>query len=143
LPFPLLACSQRHTPFYRGTFPPSIVFARSADFNHGLLSRGEYQSAEFRRFGKGGREIWIQASYNPIRDLNGNPFKIVKYATDVTAQKLANADYAGQLAAIHKSQAVIEFQMDGTIITANQNFLKTQSCLMQDEPEGTGDSHTR
>jgi methyl-accepting chemotaxis protein len=89
------------------------------------LSRGEYQSAEFRRFGKGGREIWIQASYNPIRDLNGNPFKIVKYATDVTAQKLANADYAGQLAAIHKSQAVIEFQMDGTIITANQNFLKT------------------
>lgn len=89
------------------------------------LSRGEYQSAEYKRFGKGGREVWIQASYNPIRDLNGNPFKVVKYATDVTAQKLANADYSGQLAAIHKSQAVIEFQMDGTIVTANQNFLKT------------------
>ena len=89
------------------------------------LRRGEYQAAEYKRIGKGGKEVWIQASYNPIRDLNGNPFKVVKYATDVTAQKLANADSAGQLAAIHKSQAVIEFQMDGTIITANQNFLTT------------------
>jgi methyl-accepting chemotaxis protein len=87
------------------------------------LGRGEYQAAEYKRLGKGGREVWIQASYNPILDLDGKPFKVVKFATDVTKQKLANADYIGQIDAIHKSQAVIEFNLDGTIITANQNFL--------------------
>jgi methyl-accepting chemotaxis protein len=50
------------------------------------LNRGECQSAEYKRFGNGGREIWIQASYNPILDLNGKPFKVVKYATDTTDQ---------------------------------------------------------
>jgi methyl-accepting chemotaxis protein len=89
------------------------------------LKRGEYQAAEFKRLGKGGKEVWIQASYNPILDLNGKPFKVVKFATDVTAEKLRNADFAGQLAAIGKSQAVIEFDLDGTIRTANPGFLAT------------------
>ena len=53
------------------------------------LNRGEYQAAEYKRIGKGGKEVWIQASYNPIMDLNGKPFKVVKYATDVTPQKQA------------------------------------------------------
>src|ERR1700757_4953117 len=48
------------------------------------LNRGEYDAAEYKRIGKGGREVWIQASYNPILDLNGKPFKVVKYATDFT-----------------------------------------------------------
>ncbi|MGC2475892.1 MAG: PAS domain S-box protein [Candidatus Sulfotelmatobacter sp.] len=87
------------------------------------LNRGEYDAAEYKRIGKGGREVWIQASYNPIMDSNGKPFKVVKYATDVTHQKLLNADYQGQIAAIGKAQAVIEFNMDGTVITANNNFL--------------------
>jgi methyl-accepting chemotaxis protein len=89
------------------------------------LNRGEYEAGEFKRIGKGGKEIWIQASYNPIMDLNGKPFKVVKYATDVTEQKLRNVDFAGQIEAIGKSQAVIEFNMDGTIIQANDNFLNT------------------
>jgi methyl-accepting chemotaxis protein len=88
------------------------------------LSRGEYQAAEYKRIGKGGREVWILASYNPVLDENGKPFKVVKFATDVTEQKLKTADLAGQIAAIGKSQAVIEFNMDGTIITANDNFLR-------------------
>src|SRR5690606_16929994 len=50
------------------------------------LARGEYQAAQYRRIGKGGKEIWIEASYNPIRDLGGRVFKVVKYATDITAQ---------------------------------------------------------
>src|SRR5579871_3636563 len=87
------------------------------------LNRGEYDAAEYKRIGKQGREVWIQASYNPILDLDGKPFKVVKYATDVTRQKLLNADYQGQMAAISKAQAVIEFNMDGTVITANDNFL--------------------
>ena len=87
------------------------------------LNHGDYQSAEYKRLGKGGREIWILASYNPIFNEAGKPFKVVKFATDVTAQKLKAADNDGQIAAIEKSQAVIEFNMDGTIRTANPNFL--------------------
>jgi methyl-accepting chemotaxis protein len=87
------------------------------------LNRGEYLSAEYKRLGKGGKEVWILASYNPILDEKGKPFKVVKFATDVTEQKLQTADLAGQIDAIGKSQAVIEFNMDGTIITANNNFL--------------------
>ncbi len=88
------------------------------------LNRGQYESSEYKRLGKGGKEVWILASYNPVLDQNGKPFKVVKFATDITATKLHNADIAGQLAAIGKSQAVIEFNMDGTIITANDNFLR-------------------
>ena len=99
------------------------------------LNRGIYQAAEYKRLGKGGREIWIQASYNPIMDANGKPFKVVKYATDITKQKIMNADYAGQIAAIGQSQAVIAFNMDGTIITANENFLVTLGYTL-DEVKG-------
>ena len=97
----------------------------SADYKQfwARLGRGEFQTAEYKRIGKGGREVYIQASYNPILDEKGRPVKVVKFATDITEQTLKNADYQGQLAAIRKSQAVIEFQMDGTIITANENFL--------------------
>ncbi|PZA13186.1 histidine kinase [Rhodopseudomonas palustris] len=87
------------------------------------LNRGQYQAAEYKRIGKGGKEVWIQASYNPIFDDKGKPAKVVKFAVDVTAEKLKNADLAGQIEAIGKSQAVIEFSMDGTILNANDNFL--------------------
>ncbi len=89
------------------------------------LNNGQFQSGEFRRVGKGGRDVWILASYNPVLDEKGKPFKVVKFATDVTTEKLKNADLSGQIAAIHKSQAVIEFRLDGTILTANENFLHT------------------
>lgn len=89
------------------------------------LNRGEYDAGEYRRMGKGGREIWIQASYNPIMDMNGTPFKVVKYATEITEQKLESANYEGQMQAVGKAMAVIEFNLDGTIITANENFLQT------------------
>jgi methyl-accepting chemotaxis protein len=87
------------------------------------LNRGEFQSAEYKRFGKGGKEVWILASYNPILDDTGKPFKVVKFASDISAQKLKAADFAGQIEAIGKSQAVIEFDMDGKVLIANQNFL--------------------
>ncbi|MEH2504228.1 methyl-accepting chemotaxis protein [Bradyrhizobium sp. AZCC 1578] len=89
------------------------------------LNRGESQQAEYKRIGKGGKEVWILASYNPVLDEKGKPFRVVKFATDITSQKLSTADLAGQIAAIGKAQAVIEFKMDGTIIGANQNFLRT------------------
>ncbi|MGC4089013.1 MAG: methyl-accepting chemotaxis protein [Polyangiaceae bacterium] len=100
-------------------------YAASADYRAfwQRLRSGQFDSGVYKRRARGGKEIWIQASYNPILDANGVPFKVVKYATDVTAQKVQAADYSGQLEAIGKSQAVIEFELDGTIVTANQNFL--------------------
>lgn len=99
------------------------------------LRRGELRAGEFMRIAKGGRAVWIQASYTPLLDRSGKPFKVVKFATDITAQKLKNFDYEGQIAAIHKSQAVIEFNLDGTIIKANDNFLATVGYRL-DEIQG-------
>lgn len=87
------------------------------------LNRAEFQSAEYMRIGKGGKEIWIQATYNPLVDTAGKPFKVVKFCTDITARKRQAADYEGQIAAINKSNAVIHFNLDGTIVSANANFL--------------------
>lgn len=89
------------------------------------LAKGEFKSEKFKRFTKSGKEIWIQASYNPMFGLDGKPFGVVKYATDITEEVVRNADYQGQLDAIHKSQAVIEFDPQGNILDANQNFLTT------------------
>ncbi|MHC5009065.1 MAG: PAS domain-containing protein, partial [Planctomycetota bacterium] len=96
------------------------------------LKHGEYVADEFKRIGKDGNDLWIQASYNPILDLNGRPCKVVKFATDVTEQKIRNADYEGQLRAISKSQGMIEFNMDGTIITANDNFLNAMGYTLDE-----------
>jgi methyl-accepting chemotaxis protein len=96
------------------------------------LNRGEHRAAEYKRIAKGGREVWILATYNPLLDEAGKPFGVVKFATDVTAQKMKNADFAGQIDAIGKSQAVIEFNMDGTIITANDNFLNAVGYSLQE-----------
>jgi methyl-accepting chemotaxis protein len=87
------------------------------------LKRGEFDAGEYKRIGKGGREVWIQASYNPVRDRDGNLMKVVKYAQDITERSVQMADYAGQVAAISRSNAVIEFDLDGTIRHANENFL--------------------
>lgn len=96
------------------------------------LGRGEFDAGQYRRIGKGGREIWIQASYNPVFDSNGRPYKVVKFATDITAQKFQAADFAGQLAAINKSQAVIEFDLEGRILAANENFLAAMGYALEE-----------
>lgn len=110
---------QHHSMFVTGEVRSSKEYA---DF-WAALNRGEFQASEYLRIGKGGKEIWIQASYNPLMGRNGKPFKVIKFATDITAQKQKAADFQGQIDAISKSQAVIEFNTDGTIITANANFL--------------------
>ena len=119
---------QHHSIFVEPEYKQSIDYRLFWE----KLNRGEYDHGEYKRIAKGGREIWIQASYNPIFDLYGTPYKVVKYATDVTEQKLRNADYRGQIEAIGKSQAVIEFNMDGTIINANDNFLNTLDYRLEE-----------
>lgn len=96
------------------------------------LARGEYDSGQYKRIAKNGREVWIQASYNAIMDAENKPFKVVKYATDITEEKIKNADYSGQLAAIGKSQAVIEFGLDGIVLNANNNFLNVLGYSLSD-----------
>ncbi len=96
------------------------------------LNRGEYQAAQYKRIGKNGREIWIEASYNPLLDDHGRPYKVIKFATDITQQKSRDADYLGQIKAIGQSQAIIEFNLDGTIITANENFLHAMSYRLEE-----------
>jgi methyl-accepting chemotaxis protein len=96
------------------------------------LAAGTQFNAQYQRFGKNSKEIWIQASYIPIADADGHIFKVVKYAVDITAQKLKDAEYEGQILALNKSQAVIEFEIDGTIITANPNFLSTMGYTLNE-----------
>lgn len=88
------------------------------------LGRGELDSNSYRRLAKGGREIWIQASYNPVFR-NGKPCKVVKFATDITAAKMKATEDAGKLDAISRSQAMIEFSPAGEVMTANENFCNT------------------
>jgi methyl-accepting chemotaxis protein len=96
------------------------------------LNRGEFHAGEYKRIARDGREVWIQASYNPILGLNGRPVKVVKFAADVTQQKEMNAAYEGKVAAISRSQAVIEFSLDGIILTANQNFLDAMGYRLEE-----------
>ena len=110
---------QHHHIFAEPAFASSPAYAEFWN----RLRDGEVQSAQYKRIGKGGREVWIEGSYNPIPGPDGKPYKIVKFAIDITEQKLRNTDYEGQIAAIGKSQAVIAFTPQGEILTANENFL--------------------
>jgi PAS domain S-box-containing protein len=112
-------------------------YANSPDYKKfwEKLNRGEFDSGEYKRIGKNNRDVYIQATYNPIFDFNGKPLKIIKIATDVTKQKLINAEYEGKISAIDKSQGTIEFNLDGTIITANDNFLNVLGYSL-DEVKG-------
>ncbi|MES2605355.1 MAG: PAS domain S-box protein [Pseudomonadota bacterium] len=104
------------------------------------LRNGKAQQGEFRRVGKQGKAVWINASYTPIRNELGVVFKIVKYASDISDQKLQNMDYKGQLGAINNSQAVIEFTPEGNVLHANKLFLQT---LGYELAEITGKHHSQ
>jgi len=87
---------------------------------------------ESKLIAKKGREVWFMAAYYPILDVDGTAYKVVKVGSDVTETKLHTADIAGQLDAINKSRDVIEFNMDGTIIKANENLLKTMGYSLEE-----------
>lgn len=96
------------------------------------LNKGEYDEGEYKRYGKDGKEAYLQASYNPIFDINNFPTRVIKFATDVTERKTRNAEFEGILSAINKSQGTIEFNMDGTIITANDKFLSVVGYTLEE-----------
>ncbi|TGL99621.1 methyl-accepting chemotaxis protein [Leptospira jelokensis] len=96
------------------------------------LNRGEFQTAEYKRIGKNGKEVWLQATYTPILDANGVPIKVMKFATDITENKKQIREFVGQIEAINKAQATIEFHLDGTIISANDIFLSTMGYSLSE-----------
>ena len=102
------------------------AFARSADYNQlwTHLRNGQFQSGTFERVGADGASVWLEASYNPVRDEAGRVIKVVKYAMDVTPRLQAESEANAKLAAIDRAMAMIEFNLDGTIISANANFLQ-------------------
>lgn len=86
------------------------------------LNRGEFDSGEYQRLGKGGKDIWLQASYNPILDLNGKPYKVVKYAADITEQK--------------QLQITVEAVLSSTAVVMNAMAEGDLTKLMEGEYEG-------
>ena len=88
------------------------------------LSRGDFESGEYKRVGRDGKEVWIQATYNPIFDMEGRPFKVVKFAIDITANKLRNVEVESRLSAVDRGQAVIEFDVEGKILDVNEHFIR-------------------
>ena len=99
------------------------------------LKAGQSQKSEFKRIAKNGDEVWIEASYNPIRDRSGQTRKVVKFAIDVTDRKKRFAELNGLANAIDASQAVIQFSMHGIILDANKNFLDVMGYTL-DEIKG-------
>ena len=95
------------------------------------LGRGEFDANAYKRVAKGGREIWIQATYNPVFH-NGSPYKVVKFASDITAAKIKANEDGGKLDAISRSQAVIEFTPGGEILIANENFCNALGYSLQE-----------
>lgn len=104
------------------------------------LNSGKSQSDVFKRVTKSGREIWIQAVYAPVKDEMGRVTKVVKIATDVTEQKTSHQNTDRQIAEINRTQGVIEFTNDGTVLTANTNFL---NLLGYSLTEITGQHHSK
>ena len=112
--------------------PPGTVQTAEYQAFWDRLRAGQDQTAQFRRLARGGREVWLQASYCPVITSGGRPDRVVKIAQDITAQKLASTEAASRSAAINRSQAVIEFELDGTIRDANPNFLTLMGYALEE-----------
>jgi methyl-accepting chemotaxis protein len=111
---------RHHRMFCEATFAASRDYALWWD----RLAQGHYDGGEYRRIGRDDRVVWLQATYNPLLDPAGRPTRIVKFATDITDAKSRNADYEGKVRAIERSQAIVEFALDGRVLRANGNFLQ-------------------
>jgi len=112
-------------------------YVRSPEYREfwAKLGRGEFDAREYKRIGKGGKEVWIQASYNPCLSASGKVLKAVKAATDFSFADTQTAENSGKLDAISRAQAVIEFSVDGKILTANENFINVLGYRL-DEVQG-------
>ena len=100
------------------------------------LARGQAFVGRCRRIDRQGREVWLQANYSPVLDSRGQVLRVVKYAMDISAEVLRDAEASSQLAAVGSAQAVIEFGLDGSILRCNRNFLQAMGYASEDELVG-------
>jgi methyl-accepting chemotaxis protein len=119
---------QHHRMFCEPEYAASLAYREFWE----KLGKGEYDSNEYKRLSKDGRDVWIQASYNPILDAQGQTYKIVKFATDVTDTKVRTMEHEGKVNAINRAQGVIEFDLSGNILSANANFLDLVGYRMEE-----------
>jgi len=112
-------------------------YAKSGDYRDfwNKLGRGEFDSREYKRLGKGGKEVWIRGTYNPVFSKRGQVVKVIKFATDITAEKFKAAEDTGKLNAISRAQGTIEFTVNGEVIAANDIFLSVLGYRL-DEVQG-------
>lgn len=87
------------------------------------LRTGEPVSGLFRRWRADGQPVWLQSTYTPVLNGQGEFVRVIKYALDVTAEHTERVTTAGLVQALERSQAVIEFDLDGRVLRANDNFL--------------------
>ncbi len=100
------------------------------------LGEGVAQQGEFKRVAKNGATVWLSSTYTPICSPSGKVVKIVKFAHDVTQEKMRNADFEGQMAAIGRTQAVVTFSPDSVILDANDLFLETMGYTREEVVSG-------
>jgi len=124
---------------HRMFVPAQVADSRAYAEFWDKLQQGEAQSAKFKRVAKGGRELWLGASYNPVLNERGVPYKVVTLANDVTEAEQRDLDIRAQVAAIRRTQAVIEFGPNGRVLSANDLFLQATGYELR---EVTGQSHS-
>ncbi|TBR40075.1 MULTISPECIES: methyl-accepting chemotaxis protein [Dyella] len=122
---------KHHRIFCEPAYAASATYKKFWD----KLAAGKYDQGEYKRLARDGREVWINASYNPVFNEDGKPYKVIKFATDITAARQQSAEYQGKVSAMDKAQAVIEFDLDGHVLNANDNFLAAMGYSI-DEIEG-------
>ncbi len=103
------------------------------------LRNGEYHAGEYRRAHAKGQDVWLQATYNPVLDIDGRTTRIVQVANDITEQKLRSLEFKSKWDAVTMEQSVVEFDPDGNVLVANEPFLKTMGYSMR---EITGQHHS-
>lgn len=117
---------KHHSMFVEKDYTKNVEYQEFWD----RLRAGEFFVSQYKRIRKDGQPVWIDASYNPVLGKNGKPYKIIKFATDITDKTLTEAEKTGLVDALNRSQAVIHFTMDGTILDANENFLKVMGYTL-------------
>ena len=120
---------KHHSLFVESSYKDSPAYRQFWD----ALGRGEFQAGEFLRIGKGGKIVWIQASYNPVFNKNGKPYKVVKFASDITEIKLKTLEEQSRYKQIIENMPInmVLADTNGTIVAANPQTIKTLKTLEQ------------
>ncbi|KOP58423.1 chemotaxis protein [Pseudomonas coronafaciens pv. porri] len=118
------------TKTHRDFCDPTLLRSREYADLWTSLKAGKFISGTFKRLNKNGHSVWLEASYNPVVDAQGNVFKVVKYALDVTERVMLENETNSKLAAVDRAMAICEFEPNGNVITANNNFLNVMGYAL-------------